>query len=154
MQGNKKVLVARLTASRGVGVRTIIEVYTDASFHSFFNYFTQDGARYSTKTLIRTANRNEGLSPWHRVYRMLPGLEVLAARMLDMKQFVSVKVRIIKKRAYRQLLNAAPDVLGLTKVKREWFDVPAPRPILRFPVRIPDSHTTIKRRMDIILGRS
>ena len=149
----KTVVVARLTAIRRVGVRTIIEVCADASFHDFYRYYTQQGSRRSTKTLVRTASRNEGLHPWYRAYYLQPGLDVLATRMIDQKQFVSVKVRVIKKRAYRQLLEAAPDVLGLTKVKQ----LPDPRiaklPTPRLPVNLPAGWLTIEKRMNIILGR-
>lgn len=147
----KTVVVARLTAIRNVGVRTIIEVCADANFLSFYRYYTQEGTRRSTKSLIRTASRLEGLRPWYRAYRTEPGLEVLAARLLDQKQFTSVKVRILKKRAYRQLLKAAPEVLGLTKVT-PMFD-PRALPTPRIPVRIPENWLTIEKRMNIILGR-
>lgn len=150
----KSVVVARLTAIRGVGVRTIIEVCEDASFHDFYRYYTQEGSRRGTKTLIRTASRNEGLHPWHRVYRLEPGLDVLATRMIDQKQFSSVKVRILKKRVYRQLLEAAPDVLGLTKVARTIDRRISILPTPRIPVNIPAGWLTIEKRMDIILGRS
>lgn len=150
----KSVVVARLTAIRGVGVRTIIEVCADASFHNFYRYYTQQGSRRSTKTLVRTASRNEGLYPWHRVYRMEPGLDVLATRMLDQKQFSSVKVRIIKKRAYLKLLEAAPDALGLTKVTRYADPRTAILPTPRLPVNIPAGWLTIQKRMNIITGRS
>lgn len=147
-------VVARLTAIRKVGTKIIIEVHSDASFGDFYQYFTQDGNRRSTKTRIRQSSRNEGLHPWHRVYRMQPGLEVLATRMLDQKQFVSVKVRILKKRVYRQLLEAAPDVLGLTKVNHSIDPRIKTLPTPRIPVHIPDGWLTIEKRMNIILGRS
>jgi len=151
---NKSKVVARLTAIRSVGVRTIIEICEDASFHNFYRYYTQQGTRRSTKTPVRTASRNEGLHPWHRTYRMEPGLEVLATRMLDQKQFSSVKVRILKKRAYRQLLDAAPDVLGLTKVTRYADPRIMTLPTPRLPVNIPAGWLTIEKRVNIILGRS
>jgi hypothetical protein len=148
----KPVVVARLTAIRSVGVRTIIEVCADASFHNFYRYYTQHGTRRSTKTQVRTASRNEGLHPWHRAYRLTPGLEVLASRMLDQKQFSSVKVRILKKRVYGQLLEAVPDTLGLTKVTP--MTAPWILPTPRIPVNIPAGWLTIEKRMNIILGRS
>jgi len=156
-KGKKKVVVARLTAVREVGVRTIIEVYTDASFHSFFQFFTQEGLRRSTKKLVRSSNRNEGLAPWHRAYRMTPGLEVIAEHLRGMKQFKSVTVRIIRRRAYRQLLAAAPDVLGLTKVERVPDPRLLPKTALRYtaayPVNIPQGYLTIKKRVSILTGR-
>jgi len=151
---NKSKVVARLTAIRQVGYRTIIEVCEDASFHSFYRYYTQQGTRRSTKTPVRTASRNEGLHPWYRAYRITPGLEVLATRMLDQKQFSSVKVRIIKKRDYLKLLEAAPDALGLTKVTRYADPRIAILPTPRLPVNIPAGWLTIQKRMNIITGRS
>ena len=154
---NKSKVVARLTAIREVGVKTIIEVCENATFASFFVFYTQQGNRRSTKKMVRSANRNEGLAPWHRVYRMTPGLEVIAEHLRGMKQFKSVTVRIIKKRAYRQLLTAAPDVLGLTKVKRVPDPRLLPKPALRYPaaypVNIPQGYLTIKKRMSILTGR-
>jgi len=156
MQVNKSktVVIARLTAVREVGVRTIIEVHSDASFNSFYQYYTQEGMKRSTKELIRTTGRNEGIRPWYRAYCTQPGLEVLATRMLDMKQFKSVKIRILKKRAYRQLLEAAPDVLGLTKVEPMTDPRFPAMPTPRIPVRIPVGWLTIQDRMDILTGRS
>jgi len=110
----KPVVVARLTVVRAVGCRTIIEVQEDASFHTFYKFFTQQGNRWSTKRLVRTANRNEGLLPYYQAYRMTPGLEKLAERWQTMPGVSSVKIRILKKRAYRKLLSARPDELGLT----------------------------------------
>src|SRR6185436_626734 len=101
----KRVVVARLTVIREVGVRTIVELYEDATFSSFYQFFTQDGARRSTKKYIRSANRNEGLSPWYRAYRMKPGLAAVAEHFKTMPNITSVKVRIIKRRAYKKLLN-------------------------------------------------
>jgi hypothetical protein len=128
-------------------------VYSDASFHSFFQFFTQEGARRSTKKLVRSANRNEGLAPWHRAYRMTPGLEVIAEHLRGMKQFTSVTVRIIRRRAYRQLLTAAPDVLGLTSAKRLPDPRLMPRTAFGIPVHIPEDYLTIKKRMSILTGR-
>jgi len=154
VHGTAALVVARLTAIRKVGTKLIIEVRSDASFGCFYQYFTQDSNRRSTKTLIRTASRNEGLHPWYRAYRMQPGLEVIAARLLDQTQFVSVKVRIIKKRVYRQLLETVPDVLGLTKVAHTTDRRISTLPTPRMPVYIPAGWLTIEKRMDIILGRS
>jgi hypothetical protein len=149
----KKEVVARLTVIREVGVRTIIDVYTDATFSNFYNYFVQDGARRSTKKLVRTANRNEGLSPWYKAYRMQPGLAAIAEHLNKMPQFTSVKIRIIKRRAYRKLLTAAPDVLGLVKVNCQPDPRLMPKPVLRYPVRIPEGYTTISKRVSILTGR-
>ena len=119
---NKKNVVARLTAIREIGVRTIIEVHDDddTTFSTFFHYYTQVGLKRSTKTQIRVANRNDGLHPWYRAYRIQPGLEALAEHWKKMPQITSVRVRIIKKRAYRRLLEAAPDVLGLVKDRAQF----------------------------------
>jgi len=153
MQGSKKVVIARLTAIRAVGVRTIIEIHEDATFSSFFNFYSQDGMRYSTKKLIRFANRNEGLAPWHRAYRMTPGLDVLAKRFEAMPQFAKVTIRILKRRAYLNLLEAAPDVLGIVKVNCQPDPRLMPKPVLRYPVRIPEGYTTISKRVSILTGR-
>jgi hypothetical protein len=120
-------VVARLTVTRAVGCKTIIEVYTDATFNSFYRFFTQQGNRRSTKQLVRTANRNEGLLPFHQAYRMTPGLEHLADRWSKQPGVTAVTVRIIKRRAYKRLIQAAPDQLGLTKtsVRLTWLASPS-----------------------------
>lgn len=152
MATNKKV-VARLTAIRAVGVRTIIEVHSDATFSGFYHYFMQDGLKWSTKEHIRCANRNEGLKPWHRAYRLQPGLEAIAEHLKTMPQFASIKIRIIRKRAYRKLLDAAPDVLGVVRTQRQPDPRLMPKPVLRYPVRFPDGYLPIKKRVSILTGR-
>jgi hypothetical protein len=122
---NKRKVVARLTVTREIGNVTIIEVHQDATFHEFYRIFTQVGRRRSTKQLVRTASRNEGLQPWYAAHRMQPGLEVLAAKWLDRKG-LSVKLRIIKKRSYRRLINVAANELGPLPVIRNPFPVKNP----------------------------
>lgn len=111
----KPIVVARLTITRAVGCRTIIEVCEDATFNAFYRIHTQDGNRRSTKRLVRTSNRNEGISSWMPAHRMTPGLELLAARWTSHPGVTAVTVRILRKRAYKRLISASPDVLGLTK---------------------------------------
>jgi hypothetical protein len=119
----KPIVVARLTVTRAVGCKTIIEVQADATFHSFYRFHTQQGNRRSTKQLVRTANRNEGLRPYFQAYRMTPGLEKLAEFWKQHPGVTAVTVRIIRRRAYRKLITARPDELGLTKTS-----VKLPRP--------------------------
>jgi hypothetical protein len=114
----KPTVIARLTVIRAVGCKTIIEVRDDATFNSFYRFYSQEGNRRSTKRQVRCASRNEGLLPYYLAYRMTPGLEKLAERWRVHPGVVSVKVRIIRKRAYRKLINAAPHELGLTKMAR------------------------------------
>ena len=118
----KPVVVARLTVTRAVGCKTIIEVCEDATFSNFYRFHTQQGNRRSTKRLVRTANRNEGLLPFHQAYRMTPGLERLADRWSKQPGVTAVTVRIVKRRAYRRLITTTPDQLGLTKtsVRMPW----------------------------------
>lgn len=148
----KTNVVARMTVIRSVGVRTIIEVHADATFSAFYRYYTQDGRKYSTKRLVRTANRNFGLESWRAVNQTKPGLEMLAFRFIAMPHVISVKIRIIRKREYRRLLTATPDGLGLVKVRSFTDPRLQPRPVLRYPVRIPSTHTTLERRMKILTG--
>jgi hypothetical protein len=107
----KPVVVARLTVVRTVGSRTIIDVMENATFSDFYRIHVQQGNRRSTKRLVRSANRNEGLKPYAT---MKPGLELLAAHWSQQPGVVSVKIRILRKRAYRRLIMASPDQLGLT----------------------------------------
>jgi hypothetical protein len=112
---NSDQVVARMTVTRKVGVRTIIEVHQDATFSAFYKFYTQEGRRRSTKKLVRTANRNEGL-PSFGAHQLVPGLEILACRWMQMAHVEKVQVRIIKKKAYRRLINARPDELGMARV--------------------------------------
>lgn len=119
MKNNK--VVARLTVTRADGSRLIIEVHNDSTFSKFFFYFRQTGNRRSTKTFIHTRSRNEGLRHIN-AQQQTPGLEVLADRITSSNRVfygrdgrakernpvTSMRLRIIRKREYRKLLNAAP----------------------------------------------
>jgi hypothetical protein len=119
---SKSEVIARLTVTRKNGWKTIVTVQADASFHSFFRFYRQSGNRRSTRELIRTANRNEGLvfSVFTAQTRK-PGLELILDRLANYQSesnpIVSHRMRIIKKRAYRKLLSARPDELGLVKTQ-------------------------------------
>ncbi len=116
---NKSSVVARLTVTRADGRKTIVEIHADASFHQFFRYFRQQGLRRSTKELIRVANRNEGIPvPGARAK---PGLELILKRLEayqgESNPIITKRLRIIKKRAYKKLLSARPDELGMAKTR-------------------------------------
>ena len=136
--------IARMTVTRDLGNVTIVEIYDSATFHSFYWYWTQIGRRRSTKRLVRTASRNEGLRPYAAAYRMQPGLEVLAENWKKQPGVKSVKVRIIRKRVYKRLCTMAPDQLGLTRVY-PGFAVRRPS-----PVSIPMPSVT---RLPIVTGQ-
>lgn len=116
---NKSNVVARLTVTRADGRKTIVEVRADASFHAFFHYFKQQGLRRSTKELIRVANRNEGIPVPSA--REKPGLDLILKRLEAYQgksnPIVSHRTRIMKKRAYKKLLSARPDELGMAKTR-------------------------------------
>lgn len=149
-------VIARLTAIRANGQRTIVEVNQGATFHSFYHYYIQDGLKRSTKRELRTASRNEGL-PHINAHLHMPGLEAIARKLQaytpQANPVASIKIRIIRKREYRRLITASPDVLGLVKVSPMRDPRLLPKPVLRYPVHIPASHTPIKRRVSILLGR-
>jgi hypothetical protein len=152
MSKSKSTVVARLTVTREIGVKTIIEVHEDATFSKFFHFFTQEGRRRSTKRPIRTANRNEGLRPYFQAYRIIPGLEVLASQFEAMQHIQCVKLRIIKKGAYRRLISAPPEQLGLVKVQPVRDRRLEPM-VLGIAVRIPVGHTTIEKKWSILTSR-
>jgi hypothetical protein len=110
-------------------------VHADATFHNFYKFYRQHGARRSTKELIRVASRNEGL-PLINSLAHKPGLELIKARLeaygAPSNPVVKSSMRIIRKRVYRKLINMRPDELGLTKVP------PSRIPLQRYaPTRIP-----------------
>lgn len=136
-------VVARLTVTRKNGWKTIVTVQADATFHSFFRFYRQWGAKRSTKELIRTANRNEGIvfGVFHAQSRK-PGMELILERLANYQSesnpIISSQLRIIKKRAYKKLISARPDELGLVKTT---VNIPEPawrsaRPI---PVQVFES---------------
>jgi hypothetical protein len=116
----KPVVVARLTITRQNGWRTIVEVHSDATFATFYRFFRQFEGKRSSKEQIRAAHRNEGvqLSVFAQAAQK-PGLELIAQRLeacgAPSNPVVKKTLRIIKRRAYRKLINARPDELGLTK---------------------------------------
>lgn len=110
-------VVARLTVYRASGIRMIVEVHSDSTFNSFFRYFTQVGARRSTKRFLRNASRNEGL-PKLGYYQ--PGLESVAAQIEKYADpnnpIIKKTIRIMQRRTYRKMIAVSPDQLGLTKM--------------------------------------
>ena len=74
-------VLARLTVTRQDDSKVIIEVHADATFHSFYQFFTQQGSKRSTKKWTRSASRNEGLHPVN-AHLQVPGLEILALRFI------------------------------------------------------------------------
>lgn len=146
-------VLARLTVEREVGVKSIIEVHADATFREFYRYYTQDGQRRSTKKLVRAANRNEGLRPYYQAYKMTPGLDVIARQFEKMPHVARVNLRIIRKRAYRKALAAAPDELG--PLARTTARLPENHHWERgtAPIFIPSTITPMKKRFEIVTGR-
>jgi hypothetical protein len=116
---NTKSVIARLTVIRKNGMRTIVEVSTGATFSRFYRFYRQHGAKRSTKEFVRTASRNEGL-PVVNSHLYKPGLDVIEQRLrsfgVPSNPVTRVTLRIIKRRAYKRLLSARPDELGLVKV--------------------------------------
>jgi hypothetical protein len=114
----KPVVLARLTVTRRNGWKTIVEVWQGATFHTFYHFYKQCGNKRSTKELIRTAYRDEGVSLLGMKYTQQPGLDAIAKRLefyaSQSNPVVGKKLRIIKRRAYRKLITARPDELGLT----------------------------------------
>ncbi len=106
-------VIARLTLTRASGYRTIVEIRSDANFHNFYRFYKQQGARRSTKQLIRIASRIEGLLGNHT---LRPGLELIAKRNQEFATQTNpvlwTKLRIIKKRLYRKLISADPEPLA------------------------------------------
>jgi hypothetical protein len=145
---NSKTVVARMTVTRADNSRMIVEIHSDATFSRFYHFYCQQGNRRSTKQEIRVANRNTGL-PQMNAHLYDPGLEAVASLM----PVGGIKFRILRRRMYRQLCQAAPDVLGLVKAT----SYPDPRlvtmPTPRFPLYIPSTHTTIERKWSILNGR-
>jgi len=115
----KKSIVARMTIHHTNGKRTIVEVPEDATFSEFYHFYLQEGKRWSTKKQIRVANRNTGLLSLN-AHLQTPGLEAVKAQALRWgREIESIKVRVIRKKAYRRLLTTAPDQLGMTKVRTQ-----------------------------------
>lgn len=122
--------IARLTVTRKNGWKTIVTVEADATLTSFYKFHRQHGAKRSTKELIRTAGRSEGMTLIGQgAHRQKPGLELILQRLenygSESNPIINAKLRIIKKRAYKKLISARPDELSMVKsyvnVPRERF---------------------------------
>ncbi len=151
----KASVVARITATRADGQKLIVEVHSDATFQEFYHFYTQAGARRSTKQPAKyrtVVNRNEGLYPLHRAYYITPGLDKIAEMLESSGQYQTIKFYVIMKRLYKKLINAPADEIG-GGLSIQWRRSETPKPILRYPVRIPSNHTTIERKVSILLGR-
>lgn len=135
-QPEQGAVIARLTVTRANGWRTIVEVRAGATFHEFYRFYRQFGARRSTKEIIRTASRNEGLFLIGN-RSVKPGLELIRQRLesygAPSNPVVKVQLRIIKKRLYRKLLSMVPDELGMLKLKTQ---VRIPMAPIWMPVRV------------------
>lgn len=143
-------VIARMTVIREVGATMIIEIQDDATFHMFYHIYSQQGKRRSTKRQVRTANRDEGLRPYYAAHRLEPGLQVLEANWRKQPGVKSVTVRILRKKMYRQLCNAAPDQLGLTKV-HVGFKPERPMPAI-MPAVLPRGYTAMHKRLEVLTG--
>jgi hypothetical protein len=113
----KPVVVARLTVQRANGIRLIVEVQSDSTFSTFYKFHTQQGARRSTKRFLHNQSRNMGMRVigYHQ-----PGLESVAAQIQKYADpsnpIVKMSIRILQRKAYRKLIGARPDQLGLTQM--------------------------------------
>ena len=140
-------VIARLTAERSDGLRIIAEVHEDATFMNFFDWSTQQGRRWSTKKHTRFSSRNDGLSHIN-AHRHTPGLEALKTKLesLTLAKFSKITIRILRKRAYQKLINAAPDALGPLPIVIPYN----PIPVTQSPIRVvlPEP----KRRYSIVDG--
>jgi hypothetical protein len=118
---DKKKVVARLTVIRASGYRTIVEVHSDATFSNFYRFHRQLGAKRSTKQFVRFGHQTEGCQWIGMQHQHKPSLETIAKRLefyaSQSNPVVSKRIRIIHKRAYKKLLSARPDELGLTKTR-------------------------------------
>lgn len=150
---NSRTVVARMTVTRADNSRLIVEVHSDASFHTFYHYYSQAGNQRSTKKEIRTANRNTGL-PTINAHLHAPGLDAVK-HLFEQKPFgnlpavTGIRVRILRRRMYRELLSARPDVLGLVPVK-PWT---LPSLERELAIRLPEGFTTLKKRWSILESR-
>jgi len=128
----KPIVLARMTVIRENGSRIIVEVEDGSNYSTFFKFYRQVGARRSTKEFIRHGYRGEAGN-------IRPCLENIASKLslvqITTNPVVDVKIRILRKRAFRKLMTARPDELGLTKT--------APLPIYRPVVRSLSSSSSL-----------
>ena len=120
------LVVARMTIIRKNDKRMIVEVQSNATFSKFYRYYEQDGAKASTRRLVRTSNRNDGLR-YVNAHMRVPGLETLALRWMHQSfgaHVESIRIRYFQKRLYKRLLNANPSTLGMVKTKNDFHAVP------------------------------
>jgi len=154
MQDKPKV-VARLTATRADKKRLIVEVQQDASFQKFYHFYKQTGDDAGSKTEVRLANRNEGITPHYRAPRTVAGLYKIAERLTKgIAGYKNMKIVILDAAEYERLTQAAPDVPGLTRTVSRFEETHTwERSSNRIPVGIPGSFTPLKKRFEIMTGR-
>ena len=143
---NSKTVVARMTVTRADNSKVIVEIHSDATFIQFYHFYTQQGNKRSTKTETRTASRIEGM-PHVNAHLYTPGLETVRKVFERPTQWAapvrSIKLRILRRRMYRELLQKAPDVLGLTRVSIG-FKTERPQPAI-LPISLPQGYPSVKR---------
>lgn len=152
---NSKTVVALMTVTRADNSKVIVEIHIDATFSQFYHYYTQTGNKRSTKKEIRTASRNEGL-PHVNAHLYAPGLEAVRAQF-ERNQSIgkiaainSIKVRILRRKMYRELMSKAADLLGITKANAGLFM--AKQQPAGYPIRLPAGYTPLEKRWSILTG--
>lgn len=145
----KNTVVARLIMTKPNNSKIIVEVLEGAGFTNFYTWYRQEGRK--RKVLLRTSNRNDGISPHWRAPFVSKGLDVLAARSVQfMKDVTGVTIKILKKRRYAFMTTCSPDQLGaLPQAARTSEILAAAKGI---PVSIPAGYLTLQQRMDILTG--
>lgn len=144
MNDKKVKVVARMTIVKRGSSKLIVEIHSDASFHKFYCWYSQEGRK--RKMLLRTSQRNDGLH--YASAQNQPGLEVLAARQASFnKDIVSVTIKVLQKRMYKNLLHCRPDELGAGMPISNSQNLRA-----AFPTHIPSTYTPMQKRMNIIAG--
>ncbi len=122
--------------------RFVFEVHKTATFASFYVGYTenlQTGEKYSVLPRNRTNAENlEDL-----VVKISKHIEIVLKRKVE-----KTEVQIFRKRIYARLLKAAPDVLGLVRLRPfQPASSLAPRHTSM------GGYTSLQTKMDILTGR-
>ena len=148
------IVLARLTASKTDGSKSIIEVHKDSTFHEFYFWYNQIGN--SRKVFLRTSSRIEGIYPHYTAAKTGAGLHLIFIRLQGTKRYNDILIKVFKKKIYRKMVHCAPDdpILGeFPKSSESFFDptlYPWERPIGAGAALPYASYTTLQKRMDIL----
>lgn len=117
MNKKSETVVARLTLRHRDGSQTIIEIHSNATFSCFYRWYAR-GKGQRVKSPVRTSGRSDATDLAALGERVKAQFERLAANRQSRQAaqwagrvVESIRIVILKKRAYSRLLGLSADLL-------------------------------------------